>query len=909
MESSYSPATCFELERAFRETGVLRPLRLERYEPGTELTYEARTVCPAEAVRIALRVESFVGGGFAGQVYRVTLTGVEGADPAPGELRPGGVYAMKILVPPRRGAKAFRDALYKIGFQGPFQLQANPAAARAGALWQKLIRRAAGIRFGDENTVADIFATFVDPVLGSCGELLEWVEGRTWLLEVDDNLTALRRWCRGKPVDEKRLGSPEYRAKRKFMARFVELLHEVGAWELARQYEWWTCKSQPNCLKRKGTENDPEAGLTAVDFRAGLVLLPFLPMSPADIPLILKGIRRGSLVQFDRGDPGKLESFVETHADRFEDLKGALEELKAVEKKYRDSVPDVTHNHVRLVTSPALWKTILRSAVTGWKVRNVIDDRFREKAERSRLRVLLFAAAGLVPLLSLLAGTALVARGWSESGFSFSLLGSGVLVWLAGSFLGRFARKVWGRSDLRSHYLKALTRLEYFKRTLRAVWAERLIRWLRAGRVNDERARRLLEHPLRALCHLPFSLLPASLHRFFTDSRFAREKLSQVFVRPVRLYFNAEAREEWLREMVSEGKRKHILSDEDADTILSQIKEPFIQKYLKSLAVHICTLPVTQLVALAVAVYGIVRFDMTWSQAWPFALGVFVFFQATPISPGSLTRGLYVVYLVLRERNIKDYNIAVWLGFFKYIGYLAFPIQMTYRYPALARFMAAHWATDVVHIVPVFGERGALLEHAVFGLFYNWPLTVRRRMEARARVRRLLPERTWHAVPAAVGAAALFAAVEYLFWSITGEDPRLKNVWPAALLIPLLTGSAVTLGAGGASLGRRVMTALYTGVGAAVLYGVLHTLLGSLVFRAGSVAVGFVEGLLSGSLLSALIPAAGIFAVAFAWALFFFSILTPVGTLLTEVFLPEVQQSEGSGESEREREVEGAARS
>ena len=61
----------------------------------------------------------------------------------------------------------------------------------------------------------------------------------------------------------------------------------------------------------------------------------------------------------------------------------------------------------------------------------------------------------------------------------------------------------------------------------------------------------------------------------------------------------------------------------------------------------------------------------------------------------------------------------MFLGFFKYIGYLAFPIQMTYRYPALARFMAGHWATEAVHVVPVFGERGALLEHKIFNLFYK----------------------------------------------------------------------------------------------------------------------------------------------------------------------------------------------
>ncbi|GAI69095.1 unnamed protein product, partial [marine sediment metagenome] len=31
------------------------------------------------------------------------------------------------------------------------------------------------------------------------------------------------------------------------------------------------------------------------------------------------------------------------------------------------------------------------------------------------------------------------------------------------------------------------------------------------------------------------------------------------------------------------------------------VNEPFIQKYLKSLAVHICTLPVTQIVSFTVA--------------------------------------------------------------------------------------------------------------------------------------------------------------------------------------------------------------------------------------------------------------------------------------------------------------------
>ena len=208
-------------------------------------------------------------------------------------------------------------------------------AARAGALWQKFIRRAAKIRFGDESTVVDIHATFVDHTLGSCGEFSEWVEGRTWRLEVDDHLDVLKKWRRGKQVDMTRLGSPEYRAKYQFMHEFVNLLHDMGGYEFARQYEWSTCKSQPNCLKRKHTDHDPHGGLVAVDFRAGLALLAFLPMSPGDFKLIFKGLKRGTLVQFDRGGIQKLEQFVNGYKDDFADMLEMLQDLKACERVYR----------------------------------------------------------------------------------------------------------------------------------------------------------------------------------------------------------------------------------------------------------------------------------------------------------------------------------------------------------------------------------------------------------------------------------------------------------------------------------------------------------------------------------------------------------------------------------------------
>ena len=115
---------------------------------------------------------------------------------------------------------------------------------------------------------------------------------------------------------------------------------------------------------------------------------------------------------------------------------------------------------------------------------------------------------------------------------------------------------------------------------------EKIIGWYRSGRIDDNRALKLAENVWRCLYHIPLSFLPAGIHRFLTDWHFAKAKIVYLTVRPIRLYFNAELREQWLHEMVMEGKNKNLLTDEDSDVILSQIKEPFIQKYLKSLAAY-----------------------------------------------------------------------------------------------------------------------------------------------------------------------------------------------------------------------------------------------------------------------------------------------------------------------------------
>jgi len=843
-------------------------MRAARYDAGQELTYEVTGVSDSATATVRLEIDKFVGGGFAGQVYRVKILEIDSGDQSPGGLEAGKTCAMKILVPPSRGSLAFRNIIYRIGFQGPFQLQVNPAAARAGALWQKFIRRAAGLKFGDEKSVVDIHATFVDRTIGSCGELSEWIDGRVWDLEVDNHLDVLKQHLKGRQVDTEQLGSPEYRAKHRFMGDFVKLLHEIGAHEFARQYEWATCKSQPNVLKRNDAGDGPADGLTAVDFRAGLALLPFLPMSPGDFPLIVKGLARGSLVQFDRGNLQTLERFVEAHRETFADMGPALEELKTAEEIYRNSLPDITHNHVRLLYSGKLWSTMIDSAIGAYHIRGITDDEFTASLRRNRFKALIFAATGMIGTLCFGGATAAFIWACLAEMMSWPLGIALAAIAIVGPRVGRTLRAIWGNATYRKHCWSIVTSPMYAMAAFKGKLLEKLISWHRAGRVSGDRAVALAGSPLRLTGHAVLSVLPVFMHRGLTDLHYVREKLFYIFVRPVRLFFNAEAREHWLREMLAAGQKSRMLSDDDAVLIESQLSDPYIQKYLKSLAVHVCTLPITQIVSVATAAIWV------WTHperegAWKEGLAIIAAFQVTPISPGSLCRGLYVLYLVIREQNFKDYNIALFLGFFKYVGYLSFPIQMAYRYPALARFMAGHWATGAAHVVPVFGEHGALLEHAVFGRFYNWPLTIRRRMKTIFEHRKRLPIRRWHVLPVAAMGIGAFALSEWVCLQIWGSLPGIWNLWSVLFVLSMLVGACVTKWAGSATLTKRALYALIcgliTGLGAAAAHIWIH-----MVQKGQVTAETVVKALLATT----------------TWGVLPFALLAVVGAIIYEIKQP-----------------------
>jgi hypothetical protein len=185
---------------------------------------------------------------------------------------------------------------------------------------------------------------------------------------------------------------------------------------------------------------------------------------------------------------------------------------------------------------------------------------------------------------------------------------------------------------------------------------------------------------------------------------------------------------------------------------------------------------------------------------------------------------------------------------------------MTYHYPALARFMASHWATEAVHAVPVFGERGALLEHAVFCLFYNWPLTLRLRIHKRAEVRASLEPRYWHVGLCAAVAAALLWTADILYLPKGCALLSLTNAWWLALPLSLACGSIVTLGCGGAALWKRIVAGAVCGCLIALFYTLFSAAGGS--YTLGKMAINCL------------------------WRVFAFGILAAIGAFGTELKLP-----------------------
>lgn len=665
------------LERAAREPLAWAPAP-RRHAPGDVLDLPATGVCPARPGRVTLRVERAVGGGFAGQVYRVELLAAQGLE----GLTPGGRYALKLLRPPSAGREAFRDLLFRAAFQAPFAPAWQAEAARVGVLWQALLGRAAALAWGSERHVVAAHASVHDPALGCHGDLNEWVEGRPWRLEPDARLLSRRARLRGDGPDT------ELVEKRRFMARLVALLHDMGAVELARQYEWGSWKSQPNVLRRL----DGAGELTAIDLRAGLSLLAFLPMSPVDVRLCLRGLTRCRLAQFDRADLDRLEAYVAARRDDFTDLLPALDELRAADAAYRAALPDVLNHPLRAATRLTFPAPARRATSAMWQARGFVDAPAAERLAARPLRFHLATWAWWVPLL------------------------------------GPLLLRLLGHAAFRAHAARLVASPRYLLAALRASRLRALARWVDDERVAPARAVALADRPLRfAAERVSLGALPAAWHRHLVEPRRLWARLREAVAFPVRLYRQPDLRRRWLLETVEAARADGSLSDDDAARAQAEAADPRLDGDLHLLAVSACAVVVSRALSVALPLalgVGFVVAGRGWAEGAAVALGALAAFHVLPLSPGSLFRGAYVTWFMVRARDPRGYGLAAALSWWHYVGHLGVPLQMAARAPVLARVLVTRWSTALARRVPVWGERGALLEHAVFDLCHNLPLSL-----------------------------------------------------------------------------------------------------------------------------------------------------------------------------------------
>jgi hypothetical protein len=138
-------------------------------------------------------------------------------------------------------------------------------------------------------------------------------------------------------------------------------------------------------------------------------------------------------------------------------------------------------------------------------------------------------------------------------------------------------------------------------------------------------------------------------------------------------------------------------------------------------------------------------------------------------------------------------------------------------------------------------------------------------MRRRAQIRSAIKPRYWHTVLCAAASAAVFGVADFAYLNTAGHLPSLKDLWWLVVLVPLVCGSAVTLGCGGASLGKRVVAAAVCGIALGLSYTVVTAVLGY-----GQVPVE-----------------SAWLAKSCAWRVFISAVLSTIGALVTELRLPE----------------------
>jgi hypothetical protein len=630
------------------------------------------------------RVDHSPGSGFAGQVLR--------AEPLRGVIWDGtGVdarkpVALKILRPRSAMKTAFRDWLFRLCYQTSYAARLEESALRAGMIWQEILRQAVQIEFGDRLSVARPLGYYWDASIGSFVEVHQWIDSRASAYEVDEAL-----FLQGRPLQSGK-NPTEMEQKRQVMERLVDLCHRIGAPGLARQYEWYTFVSQANVL----TRIDSSIGapkLAVVDCRPGLAIPFFLPLSPAHLRIILKGLRASTLVHFDQCDLAQLDAWQASHPRLAEGLQPLVDRLRIDDTCYRDGLPDLWQRRLHFWTDESQWAKVRLSRLSTWQRLGLLSTRSVKRLKTSQG---LFLATLLLDNLPVI-GT-----------------------WLLG-WLGNIAH--------RRHLVALVFNPSYRRRAIDAGLRVDLEDWQTVGRIPIERVQHLKGSSKSYLAE-KFALgwLPVGFHRLLVDAQARRRLIHERLVLPLDLFFRESKRREWVCAVVEKQCLRGLVSSEKAAELCAQAGEPRLQGFVRDLGFSLGLEFFSKLVYLSLAVYG-------------FSSGDFLLFGLAllgPVPPSGVVRALYSLARliwglprVIRQndrRELASLCLGLAVAPWRFIGNLFAPLEMLFYYRRLSLLLADHFISQMVHGIPVFGGEGRLLEYWAFQVTFNLPLSLYRRI-------------------------------------------------------------------------------------------------------------------------------------------------------------------------------------
>jgi hypothetical protein len=657
------------------------------YEPGDKLTIQLKDI--DEAIHeVSFDIESFCGGGFAGQVYRGSCSAS-----ADGFLKEGQPYAIKIYRPRSGFRRRFRDVMYWMGFQSPFPYHYDEDAARTILYLSEILKDVCKVEFGSSAPINECYGTFWSDHVGAYGEINEWVHGGVTDPALDSEILVrkehnkrMRSLIReGKATEQDLMvATDEVTRKHEFMDRLVVLCNELGLEDISRQVYWWTGASQPNVFIRKPSKT--ENGLPDfvwLDRRPGL---PGFITSPGDFILLPKAILRGSLPPFDRINFKKLRAWAKApDRQRWDALLDRLEEL---DRRYRDGQLDLFGHHVRLIYDGKLLRSIWNSRLNCWKRAERIDARTQERLKKNSFLMLIHIFVVLIP------------------------------------FLGRHLQKIIGNGEWRKCIADFFFDGNYRSKVFFEARAYRIKIWLLESRITLPRAKICYHHLGSYLKDWLFYFwMPPTWQLFFTDQAFQWDMLRRLFTSPFKYIFLTSYRgmvnTQWIKGQTLEDVKKGYVSEEEADRFTAIAGDRPLQQYITGILYTAAVKPVSE-VSYLIGFIAYLTHIVEAFKSLGWAMGILAAFLLLLISPAGVLRFIYSVIMGILNPRVP-YLAAIVCAPVRGLGDLAFPIQMGVTYPAFSTYLLTSSLCKLVQHVPVFGERGGLLSIWSVTVFLSWP--------------------------------------------------------------------------------------------------------------------------------------------------------------------------------------------